>query len=262
VTEWDAASYHKLAEPQFAWGVELVRSLTLRGDETVMDAGCGSGRVTAELLRRLPRGRVIAVDLSANMLEQSAATLSAEFKDRLSFVRADLAALPFSTAVDGVFSSAAFHWVPDHDALFRGLLRALKPGGWLVAQCGGGTNLHGLRAKLERVAASTKFAPFFIGWKDQRRYAGAEETAERLRAAGFVGVETGLREARVDLRDAASFRAFVATVRGHPYVARIPDEKLREKYLDEVTELAAKESPPFVLDYWRLNMRARRVPST
>ena len=257
-SEWNAAAYHQLAEPQFAWGVELVASLALRGDETVMDAGCGSGRVTAELLRRLPRGRVLAVDLSANMLERAAQTLLPEFKERVTLVRADLAALPFSAVVDGIFSSATFHWAPDHDALFRSLFHALKPGGWLVAQCGGGDNLANLRGKLDRVAATPAFAPYFAGWQDQRYYAGAEETAERLRAVGFTEVETGLREARVEMKDAAAFRAFAGTVTGHPHVARIPEEALQEQFLDEVTALAARDERPFVLDYWRLNLRARK----
>jgi trans-aconitate 2-methyltransferase len=257
-TEWNAASYHQLAEPQFVWGMEMLQTLALRGDETVMDAGCGSGRVTAELLRRLPHGRVLAVDLSANMLERAAETLTPEFEGHVSFLRADLAALPFLGAVDGVFSSATFHWVPDHEGLFRAIFHSLKPGGWLVAQCGGGPNLGGVRGKLDRVAGTAPFVSFFAGWKDHRYYAGAKETAERLRAAGFIEVETGLREARVEMKEAAAFRAFVATVTGHPYVARIPNEKLRERFLDEVTESAAKENPPFVLDYWRLNMRARK----
>lgn len=260
--EWNAAAYHQLAEPQFAWGMELLQSLELHGDETVMDAGCGSGRVTAALLRRLPRGHVIAVDLSANMLEGAAEALR-EFAERVSFVRADLAALPFRDAVDGVFSSATFHWLPDHEALFRGLFRVLRPGGWLVAQCGGGANLAGLRAKLQQVSASPAFAPYFEGWKDHRYYAEPEETAGRLRAAGFAEVATELREARVEMKDGQAFRAFVATVTGHPYLARLADERLRGRFLDEITELAARESPPFVLDYWRLDMRARkRVPST
>lgn len=257
-TEWNAASYHQLAEPQFAWGTEMLRSLPLRGCEIVMDAGCGSGRVTAELLRRLPRGRVVAVDLSAKMLQLASETLIPEFTDRVSFVCADLVALPFHDAVDGIFSSATFHWIPDHVALFCGLFRCLKAGGWLVAQCGGGPNLARLRGKLDRVASTPHFAKYFSGWKDHRFYARTEETTRRLRVAGFTDIETGLREASVDLKEAPAFRAFVATVTGHPYVARLPDEEMREQFLAEVTELAARENPRFVLDYWRLNLRARK----
>src|SRR3954470_14044618 len=113
-TEWDAASSHRLSAPQFSWGSQVLDRLRLNGDETVMDAGCGTGRLTAGLLERLPRGRVVAVDLSQNMLEEARAHLVPRFGGQVEFIRADLAALPFDESFDGVFSTAAFHWVPDH----------------------------------------------------------------------------------------------------------------------------------------------------
>src|SRR5215212_4757515 len=140
-TEWDAASYHRLSAPQFSWGSQVLDRLRLNGDETIIDAGCGTGRLTAGLLERLPRGRVVAVDLSQNMLEEARSHLSPPFGGRVEFARADLAGLPFESAFDGVFSTAAFRWVPDHPRLFRSLYRSLKPGGWLDAQCGGANNI-------------------------------------------------------------------------------------------------------------------------
>ena len=108
-TEWDAASYHRLSAPQFSWGKQVIGRLRLGGGETVMDAGCGSGRITALLLERLPRGRVAAVDLSQNILEEARSHLAPRFGRRAGFVRSDLASLPFDKVFDGVFSTAAFH---------------------------------------------------------------------------------------------------------------------------------------------------------
>jgi trans-aconitate 2-methyltransferase len=135
---WDARAYTRLGEPQFRWASALIDQLELRGDETILDAGCGSGRVTAVLRERVPRGRVIAVDVSLDMLEQARATLG---DDRVEYRHADLATLGMLGVADVVFSAAVFHWVPDHAALFRSLCAALVPGGRLHAQCGGIGNL-------------------------------------------------------------------------------------------------------------------------
>ena len=257
-TEWDAASYHRLSAPQFSWGVQVLERLRLNGDETVMDAGCGTGRLTALLFERLPRGRVVGVDLSRNMLEEARSHLAPRFGGRVEFVRADLALLPFDRAFDGVFSTAAFHWVPDHPRLFRGLYASRKPGGWLVAQCGGGPNIARLMRRASVLTASEPYATYFSGWKDTKVFADEATTAERLRAAGFVEVETSLEPAPTILSGADEFREFLRTVNMHSHLARLPEGRLRRRFVEELTEQAAADDPPYALDYCRLNIRALR----
>ncbi|HEU5433439.1 MAG TPA: class I SAM-dependent methyltransferase, partial [Thermomicrobiales bacterium] len=117
--EWDAATYHRVSDPHVAWGTRVLQRLPLRGDETVLDAGCGTGRLTEELLERLPRGRVIGVDRSRNMLEQAAAHLTPKYGDRITLLEGDLLQRQVDEPVDAIFSTATFHWIADHDALFR-----------------------------------------------------------------------------------------------------------------------------------------------
>lgn len=260
--EWDAASYHRLSAPQFGWGVEVLGRLRLDGSETVLDAGCGTGRLTAMLLERLPRGRVVAADLSQNMLEEARSHLSPRFGGRVEFVRADLAALPFDQTFDGVFSTAAFHWVPDHPRLFHSLFESLKPGGWLVAQCGGATNIARLMRRASALMAAASYAEHFSGWKDTKVFADAETTAERLRASGFVEVETGLEPAPTVLADADEFREFLTAVNMRAHLERLPEGGLRRRFVEELTELSADDEPPYSLDYCRLNIRARRPEAT
>ncbi len=139
--EWNADEYHRLSAPQFLWGQRVLSELHLRGDECVLDAGCGTGKLTRLLLQNVPRGRVVGLDVSRNMVLHAQQNLRPDFGDRVQFVAADLLSLPFLGRFDGIFSTASFHWVLDHDALFRNLFQALKPSGWLHAQCGGGPNL-------------------------------------------------------------------------------------------------------------------------
>ena len=154
--EWNAAEYHRLSAPQFQWGQRVLGELRLRGDECLLDAGCGTGKLTRILLQNLPRGSVVGLDVSRNMVLHARKNLQPDFGDRVRFVAADLVALPFRNCFDGVFSTASFHWVLDHNALFRNLHGALRPGGWLHAQCGGGPNLARLRQRVRALSQTAE----------------------------------------------------------------------------------------------------------
>jgi trans-aconitate 2-methyltransferase len=258
MTEWNATSYHKVSGPQTSWGQRVLNRLQVNGDERAIDAGCGSGRLTGDLMERLPRGRLVAIDRSWNMLMTARANLRPEHGSRVSFVQVSLPNMPFANWADLVFSTATFHWVKDHPALFAGVFTTLRSGGKLHAQCGGGPNLARAHALAEEVMHSVAFARYFTDWPGPWEFADAEVTADRLKTAGFSSVETGLEEAPTTLATEADYREFVTTVIYHPHLGRLPDAALKQAFIDRVTELAAKEPVPFTLDYWRLNMTARK----
>ncbi len=255
-TEWNSQAYHRVSNPQFQWGLKVLERVHLHGDERVMDAGCGSGRLTERLLERLPKGTVVGVDLSQNMLQQASEHL--KNRDRISFVQADLAELPFDSEFDGIFSTAAFHWVKDHDALFRSLARALKPGGWLVAQCGGGPNLQRAREGVHTLMRTPKYASYFRDWQSPWEYADDITTADRMRRAGFTDVETSLESAPTRFNTAEEYREFIGPVILRPFLNMLPGEELKEGFLDEVVAQAVQRGE-FLLDYWRLNLRGTKA---
>ncbi len=255
--EWDASSYHQLSDQQFGWGMKVLARVQVRGDETVLDAGCGTGRVTAELLARLPRGYVVAVDLSEQMVQAARRELLPRFEAHVCFMVADVRQLPFREHFDGIFSTAVFHWAKDHPRLFRSLYAALKPGGWLIAQCGGGPNLARLRRRMAALIASPRYARHFQNWSEPWEYASAELTAARLREACFGDVETWIEPAGFTLPDADTFKHYLATVTLHRHLERIPDPGLREEFLSELAR-AASQDPEFAMDYWRLNINAKK----
>jgi trans-aconitate 2-methyltransferase len=258
MTEWNATAYHKVSAPQTSWGHKVLSRLTVRGDERAIDAGCGSGKLTGALLERLPRGSMIAIDRSWNMLLTARANLRPAFGSRLAFVQVALPDLPFADVADLVFSTATFHWVRDHPALFAGIFRALRSGGRLHAQCGGGPNLKRAHALAERVMQAPPFTSFFAQWPGPWEFADAATTAGRLRAAGFVDIDTNLEEASTTLASEHDYREFVTTVIYHPHLDRLPSAELKQAFLDRVTALSARDDPPFTLDYWRLNLAARK----
>jgi trans-aconitate 2-methyltransferase len=258
VTDWNARAYDRLSNPMQTWGEAIVSQLPLRGDETALDLGCGSGRLTEFLLRRLPQGHVIAVDRSANMLEAARERLEPSFAGRVEYVQESLDELDLRHVADLAFSNAAFHWVKDHPRVFRAVFDALNPGGWLVAQCGAGPNIARIRERAARLMASPAYARYFNGWDGPWEFAYPDVAAERLRSAGFVDVEASMFEAPVQLSSLGETRDFFEHVILGSHLARIPDPELRRRFVDNLTEQSASDNPPFRQDYWRLNLRARR----
>jgi trans-aconitate 2-methyltransferase len=246
-TEWDAQTYDRVSDPQFEWGLEVLDRLELAGNEYVMDAGCGSGRVTATLLEKLPGGRVLCVDASESMIEKAREALG----DRADYLVTDLAELEIEELVDVVFSTATFHWVLDHDRLFARLHDALRPAGRLVTQCGGEGNVAKHARNIATVASRPEFAPHFGDMTIMWNFASPADTDERLRRAGFEDVSCWLEDKPVQPEDS---RAFTTTVTMGPHLSRLPDE-LRGPFAEAVLEM---EDDPLVLNYVRLNIEARR----
>jgi trans-aconitate 2-methyltransferase len=243
--EWDGASYDRISGTMEALGLGVLERLELRGDETVLDAGCGSGRITQALIERLPRGRVIAIDESPSMIDAARERLGPDADLRVG----DLLELDLVERVDAILSTATFHWIADHELLFARLRRALTPGGRLVAQCGGETNIDILRAKANEVLAREPYAEHFRDWSPPWNHAGPDVTRERLLAAGFSAAECWLAPAPREPEDP---RAFLSTIVLGPHVQQLP-ENLREPFMDDV--LAAL-GEPVVVDYVRLNIDA------
>jgi trans-aconitate 2-methyltransferase len=175
-----------------------------------------------------------------------------------SVVCADLSVLPFRAgAFDVVFSTATFHWILNHDRLFREIHRVLCAGGQLEAQCGGGPNLALVHARADALAAGSPFRPYFARWREPWRFASAGETEACLERCGFTSAHCWLEEAPARFTDADHYRAFLETVVMRPYLARLAAPELRHRFLDRLVTMAAADEAPFTLDYWRLNISAK-----
>jgi len=249
-TDWDAKTYDRLAAPQEEWAKDVLARLPLAGDETVLDAGCGSGRVTRLLLERLPNGHVIGADGSESMIAEAGEAL-AGFGDRVWLVRSDLLTLTLERPVDAVFSNAVFHWIRDHETLFGRLRDALKPGGRLAAQCGGEGNVANWVAAVKRARRGKPFAPYLEDGEEPWHYASAEETTALLQRVGFEDVRCWLEDRFVTPDDPREYVAVVGLAAHHE---RLPAE-LRAPFTDAVV---AELPKPLTLRYVRLNLEATR----
>ena len=240
--EWNAASYDRMSDPQVAMGLDVIERLDLRGDERVLDVGCGSGRVTEQLLARVPNGTVVGTDGSQAMVDQARERLG----DQVELFAADAAELVVTQPFDAILSTATFHWIPDHDRLFARLHDALRPGGKLVAQCGGAGNIANVEAAIARVDH-----PALRGWPGPWNFATPDETTERLARAGFTDVWAWLQPWPLDPPNP---REFFATVILGSHLERLPEED-HMPFVDAVIE---NLTVPLRADYVRLNILARR----
>jgi len=242
-TPWDAHTYDRTSEPQQAWAVEVLARLEgIAPDATVLDVGCGTGRVTEALLALVPEGRVLAIDASADMVALARTRLG----ERAQVWCQDALALELDEPVDAIVSTATLHWVGDHDRLWARLARALRPGGALEIQCGGEGNIDAVRAVIDTVARDS--APELVDWSPWV-FAGPEETQRRLGEAGFVAVRCWLEERPTYPQDV---NAFVRTSILAAHLERLSRE-CREPFAAAVV---AGVSLP--LDYVRLNVSAVR----
>jgi trans-aconitate 2-methyltransferase len=257
--EWDASEYEAVSAPQTSWGADLLEIFLerrgLRGDEVVIDAGCGTGRVTELLLRYLPDGTVLAVDASENMVEAARRRFAGEARVRVE--HQDLLLLKLDRPVDVIFSTATFHWIKDHELLFERLARTLKPGGRLVAQCGGKGNIARTLAVIERVMGEDRFRDAFVGWERGWNFADPETTKARLEGAGFEEVETWLHEELTEFGSVDELARFLKTVVLRQHLTFLPEAQKRDSFAAAVAAQLAGEGP-LVVDYVRLNMLATR----
>jgi trans-aconitate 2-methyltransferase len=243
---WDALHYDRLPLPHEQWGARLLSKVHLSGEEHVLDAGCGTGRDTIELLKRLPHGHVTAVDASAAMLRRLREK-AAGAADRLTIIQGDLTApLSLHRPADVVFSVATLHWIPDHDAVFPNFAHLMAPGARLAFECGGRGNITRVRDAVHRATGDDSEQ---VGW----RFADPLETEKLLFNNGFVEIDARLRDDPAHLPSGELFSDYLATVVLGRHLARIPPEARS----DLVHAVAAEMAEP-VVDYVRLEVTAQR----
>jgi trans-aconitate 2-methyltransferase len=298
MSDWDAAKYHRISDPQLAWGRTVAARLAPVGGERILDLGCGTGRLTEEIAAA-PGIFVVGLDRSAAMLREAAArpqrgqaligdssgnsapivalsppaapkwgqtpglglwgqTPALDSCSALAYVQGDGAALPFVEAFDAVFSAATLHWIPDHDRLFGSIYRALKKGGRLVAQAGGSGNLEQLYGRARRLMQSSQYARFYTAWADPCHFENVSNTEARLKRAGFQDFEASLVIAPVTFNQPEAYSEFVAAVCLRHQLDRLPLED-RGVFMSRLTDEAIRDEPPLTLDYWRLNISARKA---
>ena len=257
-THWDAETYDRIGTPMRQWAQAVIDDLDLQGNETVLDAGCGSGSVTLDLLKKLPDGKIYAVDSSLQMITKLKKTLEEQKIDNVIAMQADLTKLQLNEQVDVVFSNAVFHWIQDDDGLFGSLARCTKPGGRLRAQCGGGANIRKLMAATREVEARPPYNEHLRGRVEPRKYRSNEQAKVALERNGWKDARAETFPSDVTFDDEDHAVLYLKTIILQQQAAALP-ENLSDRFLrDVIAEVEARHGQPFVADYVRLDLWATR----
>ena len=238
MTAWDGAAYDALPLPHEQWGIRTIAALNLQPNETLLDAGCGTGRDAQLELEKLTNGSLVCVDQSSTMLDQCRNRFGQDTRVRI--LEGDLdKALPVGPgSIDAIMSVAALHWLADHNNVWQHFYTALKPGGRIATDCGGFGNLEKTLALVPQIDPNIKFPNWY--------YANVSDTEALLNEAGFVDIEVSLRPHPTPLPDKETLATYLKTL-----VFREWTEDQIAKMSDLITDNS--------LDYVRLEVRARKA---
>jgi trans-aconitate 2-methyltransferase len=257
-THWNAEVYDRIGTPMRGWAQAVIDDLGLKGDETVLDAGCGSGSVTFDLLQRLPNGHIFAVDVSEEMIGKLSATIAERGETRITPILASLTDFALPEPADVVFSNATLHWIQDDANLFRCLFEATKPGGRFRAQCGGAHIFSKLMPAADAVRMTEPFVEYLGDYKDGKNYRSPERAVELMETAGFTDACSSAFDAPVEFEVEDEAALYLRTIILRDHVANLPDD-LADSYVRAVIrEYIDRHGRPFTADYVRLNLWAVR----
>jgi len=239
---WDSEDYARHSTAQAEWALELIGKLGLRGHEEVLDIGCGDGKVTVALAERVPRGSVLGIDSSPDMVERSRRSFPPERHPNLRFQLGNALGLDFAESFEVLFSNATLHWVRDHQRVLRGAARALKPGGRLLFQMGGRGNAQAILAVLEELARERPWDAWLAGFPCPYSFYGPEEYRDWLARAGLQARRVELIPKQMRQQGPEGLAGWVRTT-WLPYTQAVPEER-REELVAEVVRRYLRDYPP------------------
>ncbi len=231
---WDPDEYGRSSSEQFRWARELLAKVAWKGDERVLDIGCGDGRVSAQIARLVPRGEVIAIDSSREMIAKARKQFPRFSNPRLSFRVGDARDLRFDSAFDLVFSNAALHWVKDHRPVLRGISRSLKRGGRVLLQMGGRGNGADVIAVIDERITRDQWQRYFVNFTFPYGFHHAADYRGWLQQAGLDVVRLEMIPKDMVHDDPAAFCGWLRST-WLPYTQRLP-APLREEFIADIAQ--------------------------
>ncbi len=238
---WDAKDYAKNSANQYAWAQELIPKLKLNGDEALLDVGCGDGKITAEIAKALPHGRVVGVDSSQEMINLAQSAFPQKAHGNISFELMDARKLTFQSEFDVVFSNAALHWIVDQEAVLQGVQKSLKIGGRLLFQMAGKGNAKDVLSIFDELLVELPWKQFFDGFSFPYAFLSTEEYRALLADAALTALRVELFPKDMKFTGGEGLAGWVRTT-WLPFTERIPVER-RDDFVWEIVNRYLERFP-------------------
>jgi trans-aconitate methyltransferase len=226
--QWNAEDYARNSSAQALWANELLAKLELKGSESLLDIGCGDGKISAEIARRLPLGRVVGIDFSESMIALASKSFT---RDNLSFYTMNATAIRLDQTFDIAFSNATLHWVEDHLAVLSSLKRHLNPNARLLFQMGGYGNAAEIARTVEQLMASSQWAKYFVDFKPSYHFYTIADYERWLPMAGYAARRIELIPKDMVHKNPEGLKGWLRTT-WFPHTDRLPEDQ-RETFLSE-----------------------------
>ncbi len=255
--EFDGRKYEQASAHQKEWGRKLIAELALRGDERVLDLGCGDGTLTAILAGLLPRGSVLGIDSSKGMI----AAARAREAGNLAFSVTDIGDIAFEDEFDVVFSNATLHWVKDHRSLLANVHAALRKDGTARFNFAGEGNCSRLIAVVRRAVSDPRFARHFLDFEWPWYMPGIEEYRRLVGESPFGGGEVWGENADRVFPDADALIRWIDQPSIVPFISRVPEEakeEFRASVVDAMLSETLQEGGGYFETFRRINLRCRK----
>ncbi|MCW4017217.1 MAG: methyltransferase domain-containing protein [Candidatus Bathyarchaeota archaeon] len=257
---WNANEYTKNSSNPYEWAKELIPKLELKGTESVLDIGCGEGKVTALLASYLPHGQVVGVDSSEDMITAARSAFPHCHYPNLTFLRMDIRELTFREQFDVAFSNAALHWIIDHQAVLECVHDSLDKGGRLLFQMAGKGNAQNIIAVLEELISEEDCKPYFKNFTFPYGFYGPEEYTKWLKEAGFKPERLEMFPKDMKLHGKEALLGWIKSV-WLPFTERVP-ENLRDSFINELADRYLAAYPMDSSSIVHVNMVRLEVQAT
>ncbi len=249
---WDSEDYRKHSSAQFEWAKELIRKLALKGSESVLDIGCGDGKITAVLSSFAKKGRVTGIDSSEDMISLAINNYPSSQNNNLKFFIMDARELHFADEFDIAFSNASLHWIKDQFSVLKGVKKGLKKSGRILFQMGGKGNAMDILNTFDEIFTDIKWQTYFKNFSFPYCFCSPEEYEKLLREAGLIPKRLELIPKDMTQKGREGLAGWIRTT-WLPYTERIPED-MRAEFIDEIINIYSKKFPPDNNDFFHVKM--------
>ena len=258
MTEWNALGYEKISALQRTMAAEALSLLTLQGEEHILDLGCGNGTVTAGIASLVPRGSVVGVDASTDMIALATESFGAQTYPNLRFEVSDIRTIRFVDQFDLVVSFNALHWIPQQEEALKAIRAAMKPGGEAQLRFVPKGSRKSLEDVLEETRRSEKWSSYFNGYQDPYLHLTAEEYAALAEKTGLRVVRTEVNDKSWDFGSRDGFFTF-GSVTFVEWTRRLPEEAKPEFIRDVLDRYSAVVGDDHTFRFYQMDIRLTKA---